>query len=115
MLQALGFLVNVNPFHAENLEEHALDQVMAKNGSLGDLASFGGQLNAALLQGDQSVSSQPLEGRGDRRWRYAKPMGQERGDHRLPFRLSLGNGLEIVLFGNGDHHDVVASLSLSLL
>ena len=33
VLQTLCFIVNVNPFHPEYLGEHALDQVMAKNGS----------------------------------------------------------------------------------
>ena len=47
MLETLCFVVNFKPSHAENLGEHALDQVMAKNGSLRDLPSFGSQLNAA--------------------------------------------------------------------
>src|SRR5208337_639916 len=70
MLQALCLIVNFKPSHAEYLEEHALDQVMAKNGFFRDLPSFGSQLNAAFFQGDQTVPSQPLEGRGDRRRRY---------------------------------------------
>ena len=57
MLQALRFLMNFDPAHAENLREHALDQVMAKNGLPGNLPSFGSQLDAAaLLDADQSVS-----------------------------------------------------------
>jgi hypothetical protein len=79
MLQTLCFFVNVNPFHFENLGEHALDQVMAKDGSLRDLPSFGTELNStALGNSDQTVSSQPLEGSGYCRWRDGEPIGKER-------------------------------------
>jgi hypothetical protein len=54
MLQTLCFVVNVNPFHPENLGEHALDQVMAKNGSFRDVPSFASELNpAAFSNGDR--------------------------------------------------------------
>src|ERR1039458_9095643 len=94
MLETLCFVVNFNPSHAENLGEHALDQVMAKNGSLRDLPSFGSQLNAAALNDDQAIFSQSFKGSGYCRRRHGKPMGKERGDHGLAFRLGLCNGLE---------------------
>jgi hypothetical protein len=115
MFETLCFVVNFEPFHAENLEEHALDQVMTKNGSLRDLLSFGRQLNAAARNGDQAISSQSLEGSGYCRWCHGKPMGKERGDHGLAFRLSLRNGLEVVLFGNRDHYDFDRNLFLTTL
>ena len=115
MLETLCLLVNFNPFHAENLGEHALDQVMPKNGSLRDFSSFGSQLNAASLQGDQTVSSQPLESRGDRRRCTESQCASSAGITALAFRLRLGNGLEIVLFGNGDHHDIHGTLYLTIL
>lgn len=116
MLQTLCFFVNVNPFHSENLREHALDQVMAKNGSLRDLPSFGTELNStALGNSDQTVSSQSLEGSGYCWWRDGEPMGEERGDDGIALRLGLGDGLEIILFGNGDHHDIDGNRCLPIL
>src|SRR5580693_5474741 len=101
MLQAFCFVVNVNPFHPENLGEHALDQVMPKNGSFRHVPSFRSELNpTALGKSYQTVSSQPLEGGGYRRWRNGKPMSKECGDHGIAFRLGLGNGLEIIFLGN---------------
>src|ERR1017187_6160067 len=90
MLQTLCFIVNVDPFHPENLGEHALDQVMAKNGSFSDFPSFGSELNtAALSKGDETVSSQPIKG----------------GGYCIAFRLGLCNGLQIIFLGDGDHDD----------
>src|SRR5260370_33709649 len=112
MLQTLCFIVNVDPFHPENLGEHAVDQVMAKNGSFRDFPSFGSELNpAALSKGDTTVSPQPLEGGCYCRWRHGKPMSKECGDYGIAFRLGLCNGLQIIFLGNGDHHDSVNILS----
>ena len=39
VLQLLGFLMNLVPFHAENLGEHALDQMVPVEQAIGDVAA----------------------------------------------------------------------------
>jgi hypothetical protein len=39
MLEALGLVVNLEPFHAEELNQHALDQVMTPENTVGDGAA----------------------------------------------------------------------------
>src|ERR1035438_9271037 len=108
MLQTLRFFVNLNPIHAENLRKHALDQVMAKNGSFRDLPPLRSEQNtAALLNSDQTISSQSFEGSGYRRWGHGKPMGEESGDNRAALGLGFCDGFEIVLLRNSDHHDAI--------
>jgi hypothetical protein len=62
MFQTLGLVVNLIPFHTEDLGQHSLDQVMPKDGALGSLLTCRRELNAAVApNNDQTVFLQPLQ------------------------------------------------------
>ena len=104
MLQSFGFVMHLVPLHAEDLVQHALDQVMAHRELPRDLSSFGRQLHPAILADrNQSVALQPAQRHGYRRGGHREPVCQTRRNHLLAFTFSLQNGLEIVFFGNCDH------------
>ena len=48
MLQALGFFMDFRPLHAEDLVQHALDQVMANRQPPRDLPALTGQVDATF-------------------------------------------------------------------
>ena len=104
MLQTLGLVVHLVPFHAENLGEHALDQVMAKSELARDLAARCSQADVAVsLHANQAVSFQAPQCHGDGRGRNRKPVGQRGGDDALAFAFSFQDRLQIVFFGDGNH------------
>ena len=68
VLQPLGLLVDLVPLHAEDLAEHALDEVMAERGAIGGFAARGREThNAVCAHLDKAVALEPLEGHGDGR------------------------------------------------
>ena len=67
MLQAFGLIVHLEPFHAEDFEEHAFDQVMPQRQLVRDAAPGGGQSDlAVLVHAYQPVFFQAAEGHGNR-------------------------------------------------
>ena len=55
MFKALSLVMNGIPGHVEYLQQHAFDQMMAKNGALGDGPPFVGQPNAAVFGDPQQA------------------------------------------------------------
>src|SRR5580704_8772705 len=56
MLQAFGFIVDFEPFHAKHFGQHAFDQVMAESELARDLASGGSEANVAVgLHPNQTI------------------------------------------------------------
>ena len=103
MLQLLRLVVHFVPLQPEDLGQHALDQVMAVQQTVGDVAARGGQRDLAFLAHlDQRVAPQPLDRHGDRRGGYAEPADQRHGLDGFALALGLGDGLQVILFGNGD-------------
>jgi len=103
VLEALGFGVNLVPFHAEDFGEHALDEVMAEGGAMRGFAAFRGELERAVGGGvDVAVFAETAKGLGDSRRGDPEPLGEEGRDDGVAFALSLNDGLEVVLFGDGD-------------
>jgi|SRR5579863_4379922 len=104
MFEALGFVVNFPPFHAEEFGEHAFDEVMAKGELAGDLASGGGEAEVAVgLNADEGIFFQAAHGHGDGGCRDFEPVGEAGGDDGFAFALGLEDGFEIVFLGDGDH------------
>lgn len=104
MLQALGLVVNLIPRHAKDLSQHALNQVMSKDGSFGNLPTCRRQLNAAVaLYDDQTILLQAFQRSSHSRPCDREPMGERGGDYGLAFRFSFCDSLQIVLFRDRDH------------
>jgi len=104
MFQALSLVVHLPPFHAKQFREHALNQVMAQGQLAGDLAPGGGELHAAVgLDAHQGVLFQAAQRHGHRRGRDLQPVCEARGDYFFTFALGFEDGLQVVLFGDGDH------------
>lgn len=56
VLEALGFVVNLPPLHAEKFGQHALDEVMAEGELAGDFAAGGGEANVTVGEdADQAI------------------------------------------------------------
>lgn len=113
MFEALGFVVNLPPFHAEDLVEHALDEVMADHGTARDFTAFGGELHATVLYADEAVALEPAERHGDGGRRHGEPVRERGGDDLLAFALGFEHGLEVVLLGDGDHGTGIIAKMLS--
>ena len=106
VLQLLGFVVDLVPLHAENLGEHALDQMMPVQQPVGDIAARPASVKV--------VPSRPARISASRFRRLmamvtagAETFSQRArvaGDYRLAFALGLRNGLEVILLGYGDFH-----------
>ena len=76
VLQLLGLVVHLVPLQPEDLRQHALDQVMAIQKTIGDVAALGGQRDLAFLAHlDQRIAPQSLDRHGDRRRGYAEASG----------------------------------------
>ncbi len=104
MLEALGFVVDFPPFHAEEFGEHALDKVVAKGKLAGDLASGGGEADVAIsLDADEGIFFKTAHGHGNGGSGDFEPVGETSGDNGFAFALGLEDGFEIVFLGDGDH------------
>ncbi len=104
----LGFLVDLVPLHTENLRQHALDQVMAIHHAVGDFAALARERDfTGRRDADQAVALQAADGHGHRGRRNLEPAGQRGGDNHFAFAFGLRNGLQVILFGNGDAHSLV--------
>jgi len=104
VLEALGFVVNLPPLHAEKLGEHAFDEVMAEGEFAGNFSSGGGEADVAIgLDANQAVFFEAAEGHGNRGSGDIKPVGEAGRDDRFTFALGFEDGFEVVLFGDGDH------------
>ena len=100
VLQLFGLLVNLVPFQAEDLGEHALDEMVAIEQAAGDLAAGRGEGDLALGgNADERVALQPLNGHGYGRRGHVQPSRQGDGFDGFAFRFGLGDGLEVVLLG----------------
>ncbi len=104
MFEALGLIVNAVPLHAEDLAEHALDEVMALGEFAGDLATGGSEADAAIgVDAHETIFLEAAQGHGDCGRRDFEPVGERGGDDGFAFAFGLENGLEVILFGDGDH------------
>src|SRR6267154_2748735 len=104
VLEALGFVVNFPPFHAEEFGQHAFDEVVAEREFAGDLASGGGEAQVSVgLNADQAIFFKTTHRHGDRRSGNLEPVGEAGGDNGFTFALGLEDGFEIVFFRAGDH------------
>jgi len=103
VLEAFGFGVNLVPLHAEDLGEHALNEVVAECGAVRGFASLGCELERAVGRRVYvAVFAKAAESLCDRGRRDAEPLGEEGRDDGVAFALGLEDGLEVVLFGDGD-------------
>src|SRR5215831_20866630 len=109
VFEALSLIVHLVPLHAKNLREHSLDEMMANDSALGNLASLAGEPDGSVaFQGNQAILRQPFQsksygGPGD-----GEPVGKCGGDNVLTFRLGFSNSLEVILFGDSDSGHMLA-------
>lgn len=103
VLEALGLVVDLVPGHAEDLREHALDEVVAEGGAVGGFASGGGEAeDAVVVDFDKSIAAKAAKGHGDSRRRDGEPVGEGGRDHGASLALGFENRLEVVFLRNGD-------------
>ena len=66
VFEALGFIVDLPPLHAEEFRQHAFDQVVAEGEFAGDLAAGGGEADVTVgWDANQAVFFQTTHGHGD--------------------------------------------------
>jgi hypothetical protein len=105
VLQLLRLIVHLVSFEPEDLGQHALDQVMAIEDAVRDLASCRRERQLPFIGYlDQAVAAESLDrhrdgGRGD-----AEPPRKGHCFDRFTFGIGFRNRFEIVFFGNGDPH-----------
>ena len=103
VFETLGFGVDLMPFHAEDFGEHAFDEVVAEGGAVRGFAALGGEFERAVGRGvDVAVFAETTEGLGYSGRRDSEPLREEGRDDSVALALSLNDGLEVVLFGDGD-------------
>jgi len=103
VLEALGFLVDFVPLHAEDFAEHALDEVVAQGGAVGGFAAGLGEAHDAVFtDGDEAVALEALEGHGHGRRGNFKPVREHGGNYLMALGFSFEDGLEVILFGYVD-------------
>ena len=99
VLQPLRLFVNLVPLHAEDLAQHALDQVVPQRRPVSRLSSRRRQAhNPVRAHLHKTIPLQPLQRHGHRGGRNLKPVRQHRRNHLVPLGLSLQNGLQVILF-----------------
>jgi hypothetical protein len=104
VLEALGFIVDLPPFHAEEFAQHAFNEMVTECEFAGDLAAGGGETDVAIrLDADECVLFKAAYSHGDGGGGDFQPVGEARGDNGFAFTLGFENGFEIVFFGDGDH------------
>ena len=114
MFEALGFIVNLPPFHAEKFGQHTFDKVVAKSKLAGDLTAGGGEAHMAV-RGDanQTVLFQTAHGHGNGGRRDFEPVREAGGDDRFSFTLSLEDGFEIIFFRDSNHLREIIRLGIN--
>ena len=76
-----------------------IDQEMAVQHAIGDLAAFRGEGQLPFTADiDQLVPFEATDGHGHRGGRYIQPARKRGGDHRSAFGLRFSDGLQVVLF-----------------
>ena len=110
MFQLLSLVMDLVPFHAEDLRQHPLNEVMPVQQAICDFPAGGGKRQLSFLAYiDQTVAFQPLDRHGDGWGRNVQPACQAGRNHNLAFTLSFRDGLEIVLLGGGDSQTKIVS------
>jgi hypothetical protein len=105
VLQLFGLVVDFVPLHAENLGEHALDQVMAVKQTSCNRTTFAGETDFTFGgNANQVISFQALDCHRHGGRRDIQPSRQRSRNNGFTFRFRFGNRLEIVLFRDGDLH-----------
>jgi hypothetical protein len=104
VLEALGLVVDLPPLHSEKLGQHAFDEMVAEGEFTGDLAAGSGEAHVSVgLNADEAVFFQAADGHSNGGRGDCEPVGEAGGDDGFAFTLGFEDGLEIVLFGDGDH------------
>jgi hypothetical protein len=104
VLEALGFVVNLPPFHAEKFGEHAFDQMVAESQLAGDFAPSGGEADVAVgLNADEGIFFQAAQSHGYGGSGDFEPVGEPGGDYGFAFAFGFEDGFKVVLFGDSDH------------
>jgi hypothetical protein len=104
VLEALGFIVDLPPFHAEEFAQHAFNEMVAEGELAGDLAAGGGETDVAIaLDADECVLFKAAHGHGDGGGGDFQPVSETRRDNGFAFTLGFEDRFEIVFFGDGDH------------
>ena len=98
MLPAVGLLVHLLPFEADDVDEQALGEAVATDDRGGDLTPLVGEAEAAVVeQLGVAVVDQAVDGLGDRRRRQTEPLDQPGPDRHRALLLDLEDGFEILL------------------
>ena len=116
VFEALGFVVNLPPFHSKHFGEHALDQMMAERKLAGDLASLSSKADFAAggVDAHEAIFLEAAQSHGDGGWGDFEEISQAGGNYGFAFTFGFQDRLEIVFLGDGDHwrglYDLVNSL-----
>src|SRR6185437_490760 len=109
--------MNFVPVHAEDLTEHALNEVMAQGGAVSGFAAGGREADDAVrVHVDEAITFEALERHGDGGGRDLKPVSEDCGNYLAAFGLGFEDGLEVVLLGYVDgvlHSECAFSLNRS--
>ena len=105
VFQLFRLIVNLIPFHTKNFCQHAFDEMMAHQNTIGYVAAFRGQGYLSLIGNlNEAVPSQALDRHGDSGRRNGQPSGQCCSLYILTFRFGLSDGLEVILLRDRDLH-----------
>src|SRR5271165_84796 len=77
VLKPLGFVMDFVPLHAENLGQHAFDEVVADDGAFGDFAALRREPNVTVAPDRyKAILRQSLQGKCNGRSGDGEPMGE---------------------------------------
>jgi hypothetical protein len=103
VFKTLGLFVDFVPSHAEDLAQHAFDEMVADSGMVGGLPAQNGETDDAVIANlDIAVALEPLERHGHGRRGNLKPVGEHGGDDLMALGFGFKDGFEVVLFGDVD-------------
>jgi hypothetical protein len=104
VLEALGFVVDLPPLHAEKFGQHAFDEVVTEGEFAGDFTAGGGEPEMSVtLDADQGIFFEATNGHGDGGRGDFQPVGEAGGDDGFSFAFGFEDGFEVVFLGDGDH------------
>ena len=108
MFEALGFVVDLPPFHTEHFGQHPFDEVVTEDKFAGDLTSGGGEADfARSADAHQAIFFKATQRHRNGRWRDFQQMCESGGDHRFTLGFGFEDGLEVILLGDGDHGGII--------
>src|SRR5690348_635130 len=113
MLQALRLVMDFVPFHSKDFVKEPFHQMMPKSQPIRNLPTLRRQRDSALaVDARKMVPPQAPQGQRHRRRCNIEPARNGRCDSNALFGLRLRNGLQVVLFRDGQLHIITGAQRL---